>query len=884
MRRFVLVVVCGCWLTSLIGCDGGGGTANNGGTVAPPPTMPTVVAPPAPTSPAAAERITTIAPFIDDKTVAIGYVDLVKLDPSALVTELNSRLQATGKPALSAEDGVKVMQPLTNLKQFVQQVYMVMSLNELVQGHPPFIVFKLVPGADAKKAFVYLDTDKLEGEVDQAKFDKHALVKGDLLMFADKEVSVLRMKSLTPVASPQLEAAFQLAGEAPIQLLYAPVDAVRPDLNAMLGLMGQVQMPNGQTLLSGIKCAALAIDAPPTLQLRAELQGSDPTAVTFLQTLLTKQVERLRAKPNLPPEASSILDALTPQVQGERLTFTIRPGNPLFDGFVPQVVPSAAAANSPDAMKARMEKLKSLALALHTYHDQHRKFPPANLEFKGKKLLSWRVQILPQLGQQDLYNQFKLDEPWDSPNNLPLVARMPDAFADPSSTLPPGFTTFLAPVNDLTAWKPTGALGFGDMRDGTSNTLFLLNAAPSHAVEWTKPADWEYQPEKPFDGLPPVGFPAVYADGSMHLLSSTMDPKVWDNLLTRSDGTVIDESTIYPAAGALDNVASATSGPSLRMSAGSFQGPTKLFAMAAEPPPPELNPGEPNADGVHDITAAIVAAGTINPSDEPLLTRIRQRFVGKTVRIAGRVESFSPGSTQFTLKPGLEEQPGVTIDTRFEVRFAPENEDLKNVQNISTVVVEGTVADFRSNMFQLNDCNLVELNGSPVVRQSPFVVRAKQAFREGRDTEAFDLLYAEILVGEDINQLLKSMQWSIGLKLPVLRMRWGVAVQYVAPGRYSGSPSPIGRVIQVAAGSQPQNNGGQAGGDPSAPPAGTPGDGVVEYFTGEIGVKTLAELRARISEGQFGPAVMKLIGADPRNAGPNPGGNPGGNPGMMAEI
>ena len=51
----------------------------------------------------------------------------------------------------------------------------------------------------------------------------------------------------------------------------------------------------------------------------------------------------------------------------------------------------------------------------------------------GKPLLSWRVHILPYLEQQELYDQFHLDEPWDSEHNRQLISLMPETYIDPSS-------------------------------------------------------------------------------------------------------------------------------------------------------------------------------------------------------------------------------------------------------------------------------------------------------------------------------------------------------------------------------------------------------------------------------------------------------------------
>ena len=45
----------------------------------------------------------------------------------------------------------------------------------------------------------------------------------------------------------------------------------------------------------------------------------------------------------------------------------------------------------------------------------HKTFPPAySTDAAGKPLLSWRVLILPYIDQQGLYEQFHLDEPWDT--------------------------------------------------------------------------------------------------------------------------------------------------------------------------------------------------------------------------------------------------------------------------------------------------------------------------------------------------------------------------------------------------------------------------------------------------------------------------------------
>lgn len=59
---------------------------------------------------------------------------------------------------------------------------------------------------------------------------------------------------------------------------------------------------------------------------------------------------------------------------------------------------------------------------------------------------SWRVLILPYIGEDALYNTYKFDEPWDGPNNIKLLNQIPRLYACPSTPssravarLPAGF-------------------------------------------------------------------------------------------------------------------------------------------------------------------------------------------------------------------------------------------------------------------------------------------------------------------------------------------------------------------------------------------------------------------------------------------------------------
>ena len=67
---------------------------------------------------------------------------------------------------------------------------------------------------------------------------------------------------------------------------------------------------------------------------------------------------------------------------------------------------------------------------MHNYADDHHgRLPPAVVYGEDDEpLYSWRVLVLPYIEQNALYEQFHLDEPWDSPHNLALLPKMPGTY------------------------------------------------------------------------------------------------------------------------------------------------------------------------------------------------------------------------------------------------------------------------------------------------------------------------------------------------------------------------------------------------------------------------------------------------------------------------
>lgn len=220
-------------------------------------------------------------------------------------------------------------------------------------------------------------------------------------------------------------------------------------------------------------------------------------------------------------------------------------------GMILCLLTSAALAAEPEedpqtaALKRQVSinNLKQIMLALLNYHDVNQSFPPAFSSAEGKPLLSWRVAILPYIeGGNEIYQEFHLDEPWDSEHNKPLAAKIPQVYQSPTSKLTDGRTVYLTPRGAGTMFPGASGIKVRNITDGTSNTLAVLEVDDEAAVEWTKPDDWKFDPKNPKTGLghqqPGVVITAL-GDGSVRQLPNTMDAEKLKALITIAGREVI---------------------------------------------------------------------------------------------------------------------------------------------------------------------------------------------------------------------------------------------------------------------------------------------------------------------------------------------------------
>ncbi|MBO0697056.1 MAG: hypothetical protein J2P46_01560 [Zavarzinella sp.] len=147
----------------------------------------------------------------------------------------------------------------------------------------------------------------------------------------------------------------------------------------------------------------------------------------------------------------------------------------------------------------------------------------------GKPLLSWRVYLLPRLGESDVYRRFKLDEPWDGPTNKRLLERIPAAYdlPGPRDGLVVGGASIRGFSQEGAIFEPLARFTIRDIPAGADNTLAIFDSG--EPVPWTKPDGlvWRAGDPRPnFGGTNPAAdwFLAATASGRVvHVRKSVSD-------------------------------------------------------------------------------------------------------------------------------------------------------------------------------------------------------------------------------------------------------------------------------------------------------------------------------------------------------------------------
>lgn len=189
--------------------------------------------------------------------------------------------------------------------------------------------------------------------------------------------------------------------------------------------------------------------------------------------------------------------------------------------------------------------LTAIGEAIAAYRSEHGAYPPASLtDADGTPLLSWRVLLLPYLGEQDLYDRFDLTAAWDDPANAALVDELPDVYRsdDPnagSADAAAGSTSYAGVAGPKQIFRDgatdlTGGVPIDGVSDGDMMTIAVGPIGSGVEIAWTAPEDLPIadhtvlgDPDG-FDGPAASTTPLLFLDGTVRsVVDDTPGEVVW---------------------------------------------------------------------------------------------------------------------------------------------------------------------------------------------------------------------------------------------------------------------------------------------------------------------------------------------------------------------
>jgi hypothetical protein len=229
--------------------------------------------------------------------------------------------------------------------------------------------------------------------------------------------------------------------------------------------------------------------------------------------------------------------------------------------FLALLLPALTPAREAAARTGCRNNLKQIGLAMDTYHDAYGTFPAA-ISGEGTLAVSWRVRIEPYLDASPLEPRYDDHFAWNAEPNWPITKRRIPTFECPTAIYRRtgersefGPTDYAALVGPETAFPPDHATQIGDITDGTSNTLMIVEAV-NRGIRWAEPKDIYVTSANPIvrstDApqklLNPLissahtgGGHVLMVDGTVRFISARIDPAVLEVLTTRRGGEPVPE-------------------------------------------------------------------------------------------------------------------------------------------------------------------------------------------------------------------------------------------------------------------------------------------------------------------------------------------------------
>lgn len=510
-----------------------------------------------------AQQSHEMARFLDSNTIAFARLDLESFDPEFI----HERFLSFAKREQLLQAGESIMTLALNTKEKLanagaSEVFAFLSLNDLSSG--PFYVLPCENENYAELSTFVDDIAKIAPELSVSQIPEGVLVasKHTKKRLEDKFLSV--REDATEILKLAVNT-FDFVLAPSKDQLKAIRESIGPPFPKYAGTVFTEGGITGELLADGMQRTVFSIrNSPLSIELK----------VTGISQAPSGQEDRLNANAKLAAKAGwllgqlqegripywprahevgefsdQLISALT-QVEitqsGNQFSIYIGDHNDRQLSILADAVTSMLYDQVFEsfAYNHRLKSVRQIVLAIHNYHSALQNFPTGDIvDEDGNPLLSWRVNILPYMGEKEieLYEKFDLDQAWNSDHNLKLLKEIPTIYQTDQALTLEGKTVWTIP-------KGEGFIGncpsIREVLDGTSNTIMALGVAPENAMNWTEPTDLEPDLNDIKRGIFSDSQSTLVlgrADGSTDSFPDTMSKNVLIALLTYAGGEVVPD-------------------------------------------------------------------------------------------------------------------------------------------------------------------------------------------------------------------------------------------------------------------------------------------------------------------------------------------------------
>ncbi|TWU43886.1 hypothetical protein Q31b_14180 [Novipirellula aureliae] len=205
---------------------------------------------------------------------------------------------------------------------------------------------------------------------------------------------------------------------------------------------------------------------------------------------------------------------------------------------------------------ASIRNLEKIAEALNAYAADHGTYPPAYTKNNaGQPLQSWRVLILPYLGEEEIYESINQNLAWDEPDNITAAYNtIPSVYRHPGNGTGQTFSesAYFLVTGPGTLFPNTGPLALSNITDDLTKTLLVVEGAPRMMNNlWTEPVDIDMTllqgvggTKNDIGGLLEGGAAVATVDGRGHFIDENIPLPTLRALISPRGGEPLADDTL----------------------------------------------------------------------------------------------------------------------------------------------------------------------------------------------------------------------------------------------------------------------------------------------------------------------------------------------------